>query len=187
MFAALSRIVDGRDPADPAADSGAAASAPPRAPSSAGRLSVVDLGMCGRPITAKCAAVFGRIEGLHTLRLGGCFRLSTSAVATMLAQCGGGLVDLMLSANSQIGPEAIEAIGRMMNAPSSESRQMGLRAVLYLARSDAERAAFVDAGIAPVLVRMLYTLQAKIQTDVMRTLLVLAQNQGAPEAKKGCC
>ena len=78
---------------------------------------------------------------------------------------------------AELSAEAIEAIGRMMNAPSSESRQMGLRAVLYLARSDAERAAFVDAGIAPVLVRMLYTLQAKIQTDVMRTLLVLAQNQ----------
>ena len=50
---------------------------------------------------------------------------------------------------AELSAEAIEAIGRMMNAPSSESRQMGLRAVLYLARSDAERAAFVDAGIAP--------------------------------------
>ena len=110
MFAALCRLVDGVDPNEDSLNPHASpAYAPPAYRTS--RLSVVDLGMCGRPLTAKCAAVLGRADCLRTLRLGGCFRLSTSAVVSLLEARGPSLVDLTFSANSQVGPQVVEVLG----------------------------------------------------------------------------
>uniref|UniRef100_A0A7S0LH24 Uncharacterized protein n=1 Tax=Coccolithus braarudii TaxID=221442 RepID=A0A7S0LH24_9EUKA len=76
----------------------------------ASRLGVLHLGFCGKCLTPSNAALLERAVSLHTLHLGGCFRLSDAALASLLSLRGGGLSSLHLSANSQCTGKAVEAI-----------------------------------------------------------------------------
>ena len=75
------------------------------------RLSLVDLGFCGRPFTAKAAVLLHRLDSLQTLRLQGCFRLSNSSLSSLMTHRGPGLSELAISGNSQLSAAGISAIG----------------------------------------------------------------------------
>ena len=75
------------------------------------QLSVVHLGFCGHGFTTKAAALLHPCANLHTLRLTGCYRLSTSALVQLAEARGVTLRVLQLSGNSQLKEEAIEAVG----------------------------------------------------------------------------
>jgi len=74
-------------------------------------LRLVDLGLCGRPMGPEAVAVLERLSELHTLRLRGCYRLSTPALRSLLGARGAGLTELVLSSNSQFGADSIGLIG----------------------------------------------------------------------------
>ena len=50
-------------------------------------------------------------ERLHTVRLTGCYRLTTAALTALCEARGAGLRSLTVTGNSQLGPPAIAAIG----------------------------------------------------------------------------
>ena len=74
-------------------------------------LRLVDLGLCGRPMGPEAVAVLERLSELHTLRLRGCYRLSTPALRSLLGARGADLTELVLSSNSQFGADSIALIG----------------------------------------------------------------------------
>ena len=74
------------------------------------QLTVVDLGFCGRGLTADVCALLHPCENLHTVRLTGCYKLSTAALVALCEARGAGLRALHVASNSQLGPPAIAAI-----------------------------------------------------------------------------
>lgn len=75
------------------------------------RLRLLDLGFCGRSIGPRAMVTLERFDALETLRLRGCFRVTTDALTRLLTQRGSGLSELSLSANAQLSSAAIAAIG----------------------------------------------------------------------------
>lgn len=75
------------------------------------QLTVVDLGFCGRGLTPEVCALLHPCERLHTVRLTGCYRLSTAALVALCEARGAGLRALHVAGNSQLRPPAIAAIG----------------------------------------------------------------------------
>ena len=74
------------------------------------RLTLVDLGFCGRPFTAKAATLLYPLKSLETLRLHGCFRLSNPTLINLMKERGEGLVELAISGNSQLAANGLSAI-----------------------------------------------------------------------------
>ena len=98
MLAALGRLAGDETDDTPHTDAGSDGDVRP----SSSRLSLVELGNCGRPVTGAVAALLPRFSELHTLRLRGCFRLATRHLVQLMERCGGRLHELWLSANSQV-------------------------------------------------------------------------------------
>ena len=83
---------------------------PPAPPSWRPPLSLVDLGYCGRPFTARVAALLNPLTSLTTLRLRGCFRLTNATLATLMQKRGEGLTELQISGNSQLNADGLASI-----------------------------------------------------------------------------
>ena len=75
------------------------------------QLSVVQLGFCGHGLTPAVAAMLHPCLNLHTLRLTGCYRLSTAALVALCEARGEGLRVLQLSGNSQLAAPGLAALG----------------------------------------------------------------------------
>eukprot|EP00908_Phaeocystis_cordata_P026161 Transcript_8630.p1 GENE.Transcript_8630~~Transcript_8630.p1 ORF type:complete len:446 (+),score=168.75 Transcript_8630:1467-2804(+) len=75
------------------------------------QLTVVDLGYCGQGFTPEVAALLQPCRNLHTLRLTGCYRLSTAALVALCEVRGAALRVLHVAGNSQLTEPALAAVG----------------------------------------------------------------------------